>query len=144
MHDGQGVSGAPSLVDVYRTPGAIDVCWQLLLERDPRESISHKKMPTWQEHTNFFHGHPYEAWYLIEADGQTRGACYLTHQREIGVGVLKQHRGHGYGSKAVEQLIRAHGPGRFLANINPANDKSIALFAKLGFTGPIQLTYERA
>ena len=34
-------------------------------------------------------------------------------------------------------------PGRFVANINPANEASIALFRKLGFGGPIQITLEK-
>lgn len=131
------------LLDVYASPGSIDVLWQLLLERDPRESISHHRMPTWEKHSNFVAGRPYEAWYLID-DGQTRGAVYLTRQREIGVGILKMHRGHGYATQAIRELMRIHQPGqRFLANINPANRASVGLFHKLGFVGPIQHTFER-
>lgn len=131
------------LIDVYQTPVAIDVLWQLLLERDPRENISHKQMPTWEQHSGFVAGKPYEAWYLIEVDGHTRGAVYLTKQREIGIHILKGQRGNGYASDAVSLLMRKH-PGRHLANINPLNTASIALFKKLGFAGPIQETYERA
>ncbi len=42
---------------------------------------------------------------------------------------------------AVLELIRLHGPRRYLANINPRNDASIAMFQGLGFTH-IQNTYE--
>jgi RimJ/RimL family protein N-acetyltransferase len=130
------------LIDVYLSPGAIDVLWQLLLERDPRENISHKAMPTWERHSSFVAGRPYDAWYLIDDGGISVGACYVTKQREIGIGILKAHRRKGYAEAAIKTLLQ--GPGRFLANINPRNEASIALFRKLGFSGPIQVTYERA
>lgn len=119
-----------------------ELLWQLLKEREPHECISHKRMPTRQEHVAFVNSRPYFAWYIAEADGHARGAVYLSHQREIGVGILKGHRGHGYALDAVSALMRKH-PGSFLANINPANQASIRLFAKLGFSGPIQHTYAR-
>jgi RimJ/RimL family protein N-acetyltransferase len=131
------------LRSVYDTPGAYAVLWQLLSERTPNQNISHRQMPTWEEHTKFVQGKPYAAWYLFHAaDGQKAGTVYLTHQREIGVGVLKAHQRQGLARQAVTELMRLH-PGRFLANINPANHASIALFNSLGFGGPIQITLER-
>jgi hypothetical protein len=40
-------------------------------------------------------------------------------------------------------MLRTMQPGRILANINPANEASIALFKSVGFGEPIQLTLER-
>ncbi len=132
------------LVDVYADlQGALPVLYQLLKEREPNQSISHKMLPGWDGHEMFVEDRPYAHWYIVEVDGYARGAVYLTHQREIGVGILKGQRGHKYGFDAVAQLMRLH-PGRFLANINPANEASIALFRKLGFgPEPIQHTYAR-
>jgi len=131
------------LRDVYETPGACDVLWQLLSERTANQNISHRRMPSWAEHTEFVRRKPYLAWYLFDSPALFKaGAVYLTHQREIGIGVLLAHRGQGLAKAAITELMHLH-PGRFLANINPANAASIALFRSLGFGGPIQITLER-
>jgi RimJ/RimL family protein N-acetyltransferase len=130
------------LRDVHSTLTAKHLLFELLKERRPEQSISHKGMPTWEEHVAFVRSRPYEHWYLIEADGYFRGAVYLTRQREVGVAIFEGCRGQHYAEDAVAELMRLH-PGRFLANINPANEASIALFRKLSFVGPIQITLEK-
>lgn len=138
-----------SLVDIYHlvqeSPSVVDkliaetMLYSLLKERQPHQNISHKRMPTWDEHLAFIDSRPYLHWYAIHAYGMLAGAVYLSKQREIGVGVLKAHRGQGLGRAAVVELMRLH-PGRFLANINPANEESAKLFKSLGFN-IIQHTY---
>lgn len=128
------------LVDVYRSPLAVDVLWRLLKERDPRENISHHQMPTWEEHVSFVASKPYQAWYLIEHN-ETVGACYITRNRELGVGILQGFRHLGYAEQALRMLMEKH-PGKHLANINPLNTASLNLFQKLGFR-LIQHTYAK-
>jgi RimJ/RimL family protein N-acetyltransferase len=132
------------LISVYeRFEESSVVLFKLLAEREPHQNISHRAMPTWEEHVEFVLRHPYAAWYLVEVDGYPRGAVYLTKAREIGIGILKGQRGHRYGLDAVAELMRLH-PGRFLWNVNPSNTQSIALAHKLGFSQqPIQFTYEK-
>lgn len=128
------------LVSVYDdTHFSCLLLFELLRERLPEESISHKKMPGWDAHCEFVESRPYLAWYRIEVGPKAVGACYLSKQREIGVGVLKRERGHRYGLAAVKLLMQAH-PGKFLANVNPANEASAHLFQNLGFKH-IQDTY---
>lgn len=131
------------LLDLYTLP---DDRWEvplaLLREREPHENISHRTMPTWEQHCAYIRGRPHLAWYLIEDDGHDAGCVYLSRQREIGVGVLKAYRGQGLAKAAVRELMRLH-PGRFLANINPHNAASIEMFLRLGFGGPIQVTMEK-
>lgn len=115
---------------------------QLLWEREPHENISHRTMPTVGEHIAFVASHPYKAWYWFEDESLTPAGCaYITHQGEIGIGVLRAFRGRGLATEAIQEIMRRH-PGRHLANINPANEASIRLFRKLGFGGPIQITLE--
>ena len=133
------------LHDLYADDGGLH--WlplQLLNEREPHQNISHQRLPSFANHVAFIERRPYRAWYwFAEAElARPAGCVYLTRQREIGVGVLRAFRGQGLASAAVLELMRLH-PGRFLANINPANEASIALFRKLGFGGPIQITLER-
>lgn len=126
------------LVDVHTADEASDILWALLSERTPEVNISHRAMPSPKQHRDFIASRPYAHWYLIDV-GAYAGAVYLTHWREIGVGVLKSHRGHHYGVNAIRMLMQQH-PGRFLANINPANARSIRLFQNLGFR-ELQVTY---
>lgn len=130
------------LIDVYQYGGSYELLYQLLKEREPHECISHREMPEWDAHCYFVKSRPYMDWRIIGHDGRPRGAVYLTRQGELGVGVLKAHRRHGFARQALQEMMRLH-PGRFLANINPANEASIALFRSLGFGGPIQITMEK-
>ena len=128
-----------ALIDIWTRNDSVDVLYELLKEREEHESIAHKRMPSYDEHLSFVAGQPYLAWYLVMVAGTPVGSVYLTYDREIGAAVLKKARGHGYGARAISMLMLMH-PGRFRANINPANQKSVDLFRKLGF-GLIQHTY---
>ena len=127
---------------VYREPETATLrLYELLSERTPAQSISHKAMPTYLEHTQFVMSHPYFSWYLIQSDaGEIVGSIYLTHQREVGISVFRKHRRQGYAEQAI-RLLMSINPGRFLANIAPENAASAALFAKFG-ARHIQDTYE--
>ena len=128
------------LIDLYADYTYWWVPLVLLSEREPHQNISHQRMPTPAEHNDFVQSRPYEAWYRFNGtDGMPAGCVYLSKQREIGVGVLMGHRGHGFGRAAVQELMRLH-PGRFLANIAPGNEPSAQLFKSLGFN-LIQHTY---
>lgn len=126
------------LESVYRHANSAVVLYRLLEERTPDQSISHKKMPAYNEHLEFVESRPYRAWYLILVDKTPVGAVYLTNEREIGVGIFKAEQRKGYGELAVRKLIEKW-PGRFLANVNEKNLISINLFKKLGFK-PLQIT----
>ena len=75
-------------------------------------------------------------------DRQNVGAIYVTAQNEIGISILKRFQGFGYGKAAVLRVMEILGPREYLANINPANKRSAAMFKSLGF-GLIQHTYRR-
>ncbi len=116
--------------------------WDLLAERTPDQSISHRQMPTYERHVAFVDSRPYAVWYFIVPDDDYEmifGTLYLSADREIGIQVFSKHCGYGVGTKAMAELRRVH-KGPFLANINPANERSIGFFEKHGFTH-IQNTY---
>ena len=131
------------LVDVYEKRFIADhVLFQLLGQRTREQSISHRAMPTLQEHENFIESRPYLAWYLVyvydNEDGPAHGiatvagATYLSKQREIGIFIFESYQKRGYGSRAVQELMKRH-PGKAYANVNPANAGSAEMFKKLGF-----------
>lgn len=129
------------LIDIYdfdRTSAL--VLYDLLKERTKEQSISHKAMPTFEEHVTFIRSKPYSYWYFIINDYDIVGSIYLTEAREVGVFIFKDFHGNGYGPMAIEKLREMH-PGRLLANVNPQNEASRNMFRKMG-AKLIQVTYE--
>jgi len=111
-------------------------------------NISHVMLPTWEEHQDFIHrycsgdkSHPYKKWYIIKIFRKMIGHCYITRQNEIGICILKEYWGKGYGPAAVRALILREPESYYLANIHPENKKSRDLFKKFGFS-LVQHTYK--
>lgn len=140
------------LVDVAAAAEAEEVLWQLLRERPPEANISHRHLPTREEHARFVASHPYRSWYLIQAGAPPTfvGGCYLTRHNEIGIAILQAYQRRGFARAAVLELLRTHDPlpaiagerrGRFVANVAPGNAASQRFFASLGAT-VVQHTYE--
>lgn len=127
------------LIDMYSLYGGDILAYLLLSERDPRANISHKRMPTWGEHTRFISSRPYPHWYAIYDSDEYVGAIYLTDRREIGIQLFSDCQGKGYGRWAVEEILRRH-PGPAYANVAPENEGSHNFFRKMGGR-IIQVTY---
>ena len=112
-----------------------------LKERDPKINISHKRMPSYSEHTRFVLSKPYSKWYIIYYKNRKVGNVYLSKMNEIGIFILKTIKVKGLGSLVLEQVLKKNPKTRYLANVNPNNIKSAEFFKKNGFT-LIQHTYE--
>ena len=121
--------------------GFKELAWQLLQERADSTNISHRHMPTWDEHCDFVEGNPYRMWLAIVIKGTPVGTLYLTKRNEIGIFILHKHQGEGYAKAAIKKLLGQHRPlpgitsfrpSSFVANVNPANQASIRLFESLG------------
>lgn len=129
-----------TLINIYQEENRHAILYSLLSERTPDQAISHKAMPTYQEHVNFVESMPYKKWYFIHADKDYVGAVYLSKHNEIGITIFNKHQGKGYGPVAVKALMdESEGP--FLANVNPHNHASKSMFEWLGFEH-IQETYK--
>ena len=103
------------------------------MERNPRENISHKKMPTYNEHLSFVSAKPYSKWYVIMYRVNKVGSIYLTSQNEIGIFIKKSFQNKQIWNIALRKLIQKNPKKRYLANINPHNKKSIRFFKNNGF-----------
>lgn len=115
--------------------------YELLSERDPRANISHRKMPTYEEHVKFIMSSPYSKWYIIYYNNGKSGSIYLSKQNEIGIFIKKDMQGKGIGTGALKLIMKKNVSKRYLANISPKNKKSIEFFKKNGFK-LLQYTYE--
>ena len=115
--------------------------FELLKERDPRANISHKKMPSYDEHLKFIKSKPYTKWYIILKSKYRIGSIYLSKNDEIGIFLSKKYQGKNIGNDALVELIRKNPRERYLANVNPKNKKSSTFFKNNNFK-LIQYTYE--
>ena len=116
--------------------------FDLLKQREGIVNISHKSLPTWEEHVEFIKNNTYQSWDIIWVDNVRIGNIYLTDRDEIGIFLDKKFQSSGYGSIAINEFMKKNGKKRYLANISPTNYKSIQFFGKHGFTH-IQNTYHR-
>ena len=101
------------------------------MERDSRQNISHKKMPTYNQHMSFVSSKPYSKWYVILYGMNKVGSIYLTSQNEIGIFIKKSFQNMQIGDTALREIIKK----------NPKNKKSIQFFKNHGFK-LIQYTFE--
>ena len=116
--------------------------FDLLKQREGIVNISHKSLPTWEEHVEFIKNNTYQSWDIIWVDNVRIGNIYLTDRDEIGIFLDKKSQSNGYGSIAITEFMKKNGKKRYLANINPTNYKSIQFFGKQGFVH-IQNTYHK-
>lgn len=142
-----------SLVNVLEYSGAsVPLLYKLLLERPNEANISHRSMPTMENHKDHVMHHPHVVWYMIlagtalysaaeESFTNMVGAIYLSQQSEIGIGILKEFQHKGYAKQAIEALMAKHPRPHYLANVAPANQPSHELFQGMGFE-MIQMTYK--
>ena len=115
--------------------------YDLLMERDTRANISHKKMPTYNQHVSFVSAKPYSKWYVILYGASKAGSIYLTSQNEIGIFIKKSFQNKQIGNIVLHKLIQKNPKKRYLANVNPQNKKSMRFFKNNGFK-LIQYTFE--
>ena len=125
------------------TNSDVKFLYDLLKERDPRVNISHRKMPTYSQHTKFIKSKPYSKWYIILKSKQKIGSIYLSKNDEIGIFLSKKFQGKNVGNSALNELMKKNPRKRFLANVNPKNKKSISFFKNNNFK-LIQYTFENA
>ena len=59
--------------------------YQLLSDRP--HQISHRQMPTFEEHATFVQNNPYRVWYIVHEDEHMVGSVYLTDQNTIGINI---------------------------------------------------------
>ena len=115
--------------------------YDLLKTRDSRANISHKKVPSYDEHVHFILSNPYTIWYIIEYEGKKIGSVYLSKQDEIGISLVDDSLYDKIGKSVIKLLIKNNPRKRYLANVRPQNKKLQDFFVNSGFTG-LEYTYE--
>ena len=93
--------------------------YELLKNKNPNSNISHKKMPSYDEHVKFVKSKPYTSWYIIECDKKNAGAIYLSKQDEIGISINNDLEYVKIAKTALKLLMKLNPRKRYLANVSP-------------------------
>ena len=109
--------------------------YDLLKNKDPNANISHKKMPSYDEHVKFVMSKPYTNWYIIEYEKKNVGAIYLSKQDEIGISISNDYEYDQIVKPALKLLMKLNQRKRYLANTSPKDVRSQEFLLKNGFTG---------
>lgn len=72
---------------IIPTNSQIDELYALLVDR--KYSISHKKVPSKSEHSDFVSQHPYVAWYLAYKNTSLIGSVYVQFDNSIGINLTE-------------------------------------------------------
>ena len=115
--------------------------YDLLKNKDPNANISHKKMPSYDEHVEFVMSKPYTNWYIIEYEKKNVGAIYLSKQDEIGISVSNDYEYDQIVKPALKLLMKLNQRKRYLANTSPKDVRSQEFLLKNGFIG-LEYVYE--
>ena len=115
--------------------------YELLKNKDPNANISHKKMPTYDEHIKFVLSKPYTNWYVIECDEKNTGAIYLSKLDEIGISISNDYEYEQIAKTAIKLLIELNPRKRYLVNVSPKDIRTQEFLLKNGFSG-LEYVYE--
>ena len=116
----------------------IRVLYNLLETR--KYNISHREIPSYDEHTLFVKAEPYRAWYIILYREKPIGSVYLTEDNSVGLNIEEEQ---------IEQVLSGvmnfirerHKPNpglkslrcdRFSVNVSPSNKTLISAMEKSG------------
>ena len=109
--------------------------YDLLSERKQFENISHKKLPSYNNHVKFIKSKPYAKWLLIECREKILGSVYLSKNNEIAIWIKKDIKDYKMKirKKVLEEIITKFTRKKYLTNLNPRNKKIINFYKKNGF-----------
>jgi len=111
--------------------------YDLLKNRNPKENISHRDMPTYREHLEFVKNHTYKRYYIVYKNNIRVGRVYITDKNEIGISLLKKY------SRLKRILFKNFSFHPFVkfANVSSRNKLDQKILKDLGYK-IIQYTYE--
>ena len=105
-----------------------------LKERKPTANISHRKMPTYEEHVKFVTSKPYKKWYIVLHGNKKIGAVYLTKDNEVAMHFCKEILDMRVYQIPYNLITEKNPRNRFFVNINPKNTEVIKFYKNNGFT----------
>lgn len=123
----------------HRDESHYDFLYQLLQERPREACITHREMPTKEQHYDHLkkHQHAGNSFIIFNQSGDMVGHIERDYENAVHIAIAKRYQGRGYATAAIDLLFRIHPVDRCgrspMARIAPGNQVSKRLFAKSGF-----------
>ena len=103
-------------------------------------SISHKEIPSFEEHSNFVQNHPYHKWFIVEYQSKLIGSLYIHKDNSIGLDILSEFEilipnVLSFLEKRYKPLpyIKSVRSKNFFLNISPQNKRIHDLLISSGY-----------
>lgn len=123
---------------VIPTPNQIKALYDELKVR--KYTISHDRLPRYEDHESFVRSKPYRYWWIISYQGAVIGSCYLGNENSIGINI------RSFEPKLIEYIINyiigrfepldpipSIRPNEFFINIPVSNSEFIDTMEQLGY-----------
>lgn len=103
-------------------------------------SVSHKEIPSFEEHSDFVKNHPYYKWFIVENQTYLIGSLYIHKDNSIGLDILNQFEVLipeilSFMEKKYKPLpsIKSVRSKNFFLNISPQNKRLQDLLLSLDY-----------
>lgn len=125
-----------SLIPINSSKKHIEILYNLLKERV--HNISHKQLPSYEEHKSFILNHPYREWFLVKNNSTYYGSIYVLDNNCIGINIDTDNM--NIIKKSINWVVSEIKPlpgiksvrnKDFHININPNNKKMAKLLDNL-------------
>ena len=125
-----------SLIPINSSKKHIEILYNLLKERV--HNISHKQLPSYDEHKSFILNHPYREWFLVKNNSTYYGSIYVLDNNCIGINIDTDNM--NIIKKSINWVVSEIKPlpgiksvrnKDFHININPNNKKMAKLLDNL-------------
>ena len=123
-----------------------NVLYQLLKKRN--FSISHKIIPSYENHKHFIESNPYEHWYIFSEKENVLGSFYIKNYNSIGINlnnptkfIIKDLLDYIFKNFSPKKEVPSFVPSYFYINISTGNNELINILKDLGLL-PIQITFK--
>ena len=103
------------LKSVCKKSASVRTLYELLKVRN--FSISHEKLPSFEEHEKFVKSHPYRQWWLVQENSKLIGSVYLTNDNAIGINLIEEDQRIYYG--ILEKIIHENTPLPQIPSVRP-------------------------
>lgn len=124
----------------------IKILYDFLSKRNHK--ISHTKMPSYDQHSDFVKNHPYLSWHLVKVGEDYIGSFYITDQNTIGINILDAWVSNSFPS-VIDQIkskfrplpaVKSVRSEFFSINVAPSNAELVDALERHGCV-LAQLTY---
>jgi len=126
----------------------IKLLYAILQKRPYYHKISHKSLPTYDEHKRFILSHPYRNWFIIHYKNHPIGNFYLTHENVLGIFIINSYE--KLLTKIIKfvinnfyplEEIKSIRPKYFIINVSPDNTQYQKIIESLNGK-KIQISYK--